>query len=101
MARRKKKRQTKTIPILPLAGIAAGVAEPVKRMVSGDIEGGLIELVQRTTGVSIVDGSFHSEWLQSFWMPVIISELGHRVANMLGINRRLANLPSPLNKLRL
>ena len=99
--RKRRRRASRTIPILPIAGLAAGVAEPVKRMVSGDIEGGLVELVQRTTGVSTVDGTFHPEWLKSFWVPVIVSIIGHKVANMTGLNRIFSRLPSPLNKLRL
>ena len=99
--RKRRRRGPRTIPILPLAGLGAAVAEPVRRVVSGDVEGGLIELVQRSTGVCVADGSFNPEWLKSFWVPVIVGIIGHKVANMLGLNRVFSRLPSPLNKLRL
>lgn len=102
MGKKRKKRQTKTIPILPLAGIGAAVAEPVRRAVAGDFEGAVIQLVQSSTGVDVVGGTgFHPEWLPTFWGPIIAGTIGHKIANMLGINRIFSKLPSPLNKLRL
>lgn len=99
--RKRRRRNPRTIPILPLAGIAAGVIEPIRRGMAGDFEGALVELVQTTTGVSTVDGTWHPEWLGKFWYPVIAGAIGHKAAGLLGVNRVFARLPSPLNKLRL
>ena len=101
MGKKRKRRRPKTIPILPIVGLVGGAIEPIKRIVTGDFEGGLKELAQITTGVSLDDGSWNPEWMKKFWVPVIVGIIGHKVANMLGINRVFSRLPSPLNKLRL
>jgi len=101
LTNKKKRRRSRTIPILPIIGLAGGVLEPVKRVVSGDWEGGLTELAQRATGVDLTTGTFNPQWLGSFWLPIIVGAGMHKVANWLGINRMFANAPSPLNKLRL
>ena len=75
--------------------------EPIKRAIDNDFEGAIRELAQTTTGVSLDDGSWNPEWMKKFWVPVIAGIVGHKVANMLGLNRVFARLPSPLNKLRL
>lgn len=99
--KKRRRRGPRTILILPLAGVGVAVMEPVKRAFAGDFEGAAKELVQTATGVSTEDGSFHPEWLQKFWMPIIVGAVGHKVAGMVGINRMFSRLPSPLNKLRL
>ena len=100
--KRKKRRAPRTIPVLPLVGVGAAVYEPVRRAVSGDMQGGLTELVQRSTGIDVLGGSgWHPEWLASFWLPIIVTTVGHKIANITGINRVFSRLPAPLNKLRL
>jgi len=98
---RKRRRAKRTIPVLPIVGIVGGSIEPIKRAMDGDFEGAIKELAQITTGVSLDDGSWNPEWMKKFWIPVIVGVIGHKIANMLGINRTFANLPAPLNKLRL
>ena len=103
MARRKRKykrRKKKTIPILPLIGLGIGVAKPVSRAVKGDFNGALGEL-RNTVLLMDEHGNFHMEWAKYFWAPVIGGVIGHKVATMLGVNKWMTNLPSPLNKLRL
>jgi len=100
-SRKRRRRGSRTIPILPIAGVAAGTIEPIRRAMSGDFEGAIKELVQTTTGVSTEDGTFHPEWLGKFWYPVIAGIVGHKVAGWTGLNRVFSRLPSPLNKLRL
>jgi len=81
--------------------LGAGVIEPVQRAMQGDFQGAIKELVQTTTGVCTDDGSWHPEWMGKFWYPVLAGAIGHKIANMVGVNRVFARLPSPLNKLRL
>jgi len=83
-------------------GLAGGCAEPIRRAVAGDYHGAIIELVQTSTGIDVLGGSgWHPEWMGTFWLPTIAGAIGHKIANMIGVNRVFARLPSPLNKLRL
>jgi len=69
---------------------------------SGDFENAAYELVQTTTGIDVIGGTgWHPEWMGKFWYPVLAGTIGHKIANMIGVNRVFARLPSPLNKLRL
>lgn len=99
--RARRRRRKKTIAMLPIVGIIGGVQEPIRRAIQGDWQGAVTELIQTSTGISTVDGTWHPEWLTTFWAPVIAGALGHKVASLMGINKTFANLPSPLNKLRL
>ena len=67
----------------------------------GDFEGAIKELIQTSTGVDLDGTGWHPEWMGKFWYPVIAGAIGHKIANMVGINKVFARLPSPLNKLRL
>lgn len=104
---KRKRRGPRTIPILPLAGFVAGVAEPIQYAIDGNPAMGLHRLLEQTTGFGVTiagQGAQHGfvlEDAKKFWVPVIVGAIGHKLANMTGINRVFSRLPAPLNKLRL
>ena len=65
------------------------------------VEGVVDQVSQIYTGYSPMTGTFDANQLRRGLYPAIISIAAHKVLNMLGINRTFANLPAPLNKLRL
>ena len=65
------------------------------------ITGVVDQLLQAYTGFSITLKKFHADWLMRGLVPALIGIVAHKACNMLGLNRTFANLPPPLNKLRL
>ena len=101
MAKKKKRRRSRTIAILPIIGLAGGLSEPIQVAMRGDFENAANLAVAHYTGYNFINGTYSIEWLKKGWIPLIAGVIGHKAANMLGINRAFADLPSPLNKLRL
>lgn len=105
--RRKKRRRRgpKTIPILPIIGVGVGLAEPVINMVSDPsvetIKNSLNHIGLIYSGFNAIEGQFQPDMLMKGLVPAIAGAVGHKLCNMFGLNRAFANLPSPLNKLRL
>ena len=98
-----RKRRPKTIPILPLLGtfgpmIAIGKDAYDK---GWGITGIVDQELQAYTGFSITLHDFDASRMLRGLAPALIGALAHKAMNMLGVNRAFANLPSPLNKLRL
>jgi len=65
------------------------------------IEGALDQVSQVFTGYSFINQTFDWNQLKRGLLPAVGSMIAHKVLNMLGVNRVFANLPAPLNKLRL
>ena len=101
--RRRRGRRKKTIPLLPILGVAAGTNAfgAWGDIMAGNIHGFVEKNIAGFTGFSINTGDFDPMRLMHGLMPAIAGALAHKVLNMLGVNRSFANLPSPLNKLRL
>ena len=100
--RKRRRRAPRTIPVLPIVGVIGGVVDPISRALAGDYTGAAHELIQTSTGIDILGGTgWHPDWMVKFWGPVIAGAIGHKIANMVGVNRVFSRLPSPLNKLRL
>lgn len=98
--RRRRRRNPRTIAIAPVLGLVGGLQDPIQRAVGGDYMGALHEARNIITGFDEF-GGWNPQWMAKFWGPVLGGVLMHKVANMLGVNRQFAKLPSPLNKLRL
>lgn len=108
VTRRKKsyrRKRKKTIPILPIVGLAAGLAEPVINMVKDpspeNIKGSLNHIALIYTGFNAIEGKFQPDMLLKGLAPLVAGCVAHKIATAIGINRHFANLPSPLDKLRL
>lgn len=104
-SRKRRRRGVKTIPILPLVGLAAGLWEPVTNIVNDPspetIKQSLNHMVTIYSGFNAIDGEFQPQMLLKGLAPLVGGILAHKIVTSLGGNRAFANLPSPLNKLRL
>lgn len=65
------------------------------------IEGAIDQVCQAFTGYSFVNRTFDWHALQRGLLPAVAGMVAHKALNLLGVNRTFANLPAPLNKLRL
>lgn len=101
--RRRRRRRPKTIPIIPvLATLGPAIITAKNAWDSGwGVEGVVDNLIQIYTGYSPVNKTFNMERLNHGLVPALVGAAAHKLLNMLGVNRTFANLPSPLNKLRL
>lgn len=93
MARRKKKssrkRPQQKIPLLSALGLLAGLAEPAKRLTSGDIEGAVNVATRQYTGFDPGSGQFSFDQLKKGAVPLAIGIVGSMLASKAGANRRL------------
>jgi len=104
----KKKGRTKTIPLAIVLGGAVGVvgkapgahASPLEAVQQGDYGGAINLLMENYTGFYAPNNTFDLKRAVGLH-GLIIGALVHKVCGWLGINRSFANLPSPLNKLRI
>lgn len=100
--RKKKRRRAKRkLPLLPIVGVIAtpAVTQTIQAAMAGDFA-----RIPTKLGylVGLNDsGKFESRILIENMVPIVAGVAGHKIANMLGINRIFNNLPSPLNKLAL
>lgn len=103
-------RKKHTIPVLPVLGTTAsvllmprrnGAASALNELQAGRFDNAAFIALQNLTGYSAFEKEWKWENLAHGWTPILAGILGHKVAGWLGINRQFANLPSPLNKLRL
>jgi len=104
-SRKRRRRGPKTIPILPLVGLAVGLAEPVTNIVNDpspeSIKQSLNHIVASYSGFNAIEGQFQPEMMLKGLLPLVGGLLAHKLVSALGGNRAFANLPSPFNKLRL
>ena len=93
MAKRRKKasrkRPQQKIPMLTALGLVAGLAEPVNRLIQGDIQAALAVATRQYTGYDVGTGSFSATELKKGLAPLAIGLIGSTVASKLGANRRL------------
>jgi len=93
-ARRVRRHRSKTIPILPLVGLAAGMAKPVQVAMSGDYMGALAETGARYTGYNFQSGQFDLMYaLMNGYLPFVAGCAGHMIAQRLGVNRTISRIP--------
>jgi len=104
-SRKRRRRAKKTIPILPIAGLAAGLWEPVSNMVADpspeNIHTSLNHIVASYSGFNVIEGEFQPMMLYKGLMPLVAGLIAHKVAGAMGANKIFANLPSPFDRLRL
>lgn len=105
--RRKRKRRTKTVPLAPVIGLAAGMVSPTARNPSGLIEylrtgnwqAALNVAATNLTGFVPQTGEWRLQDAHAL-QGVIVGGLIHKAASWLGINRYFGHMPAPLNKVR-
>lgn len=102
-ARRRKKRRSRggfTIPLAPIAGLAAGMATPIQKALDGDWVGALDKLAYNYAGVEGVEGGnprFNPNGLQNGLVPLIIGAMVHKFVGgrPLNLNAMLARAKVP------
>lgn len=98
--RKRRRRAPRTIAIAPAIGLAIPLVDPIKSAMAGDWDGAVNHLSYRFLGWDRLTNSFDWQGLVQGYGPMVFGAIGHKIANMTGINRMLAKLPAPLNKLR-
>lgn len=94
----KRRRKSKKIPILPVAGAIAPMAIAIKnsggiRGITSDPQKALFNIVYEYSGLSMDAGRWDSSVLLrnvGIWVGTAV---GHKVANALGVNRALGKIP--------
>lgn len=108
---RKRSRRKRTIAVLPIVGAGAGFFIPAATAGGGhspitaltvarDPNWAVEALIENYTGYNVHTGNWDISNAKGL-IPAVVGAVAHKVLNMLGVNRAFANLPSPLNKLRL
>lgn len=96
----KKKRRSRrkfTIPLAPIAGVVAGMAEPVKHLMNGQYEEALYAVSRNYTGYRPQAQKWEPQLLMRGLVPLIVGGLVHKfVGGSLGINRMLAQAGVPI-----
>jgi len=105
MARNKKRRGKRafTLPIAPIAGLAAGLAGPIAIAAAGNPPYGLQKAIANYTGV-VLGGSdfkfqrFDYTQMQNGLLPLVIGGLVHKFVGgaPLNMNRMLASANVPI-----
>ena len=104
------RRRKKTIPILPILGVGTsallmprrgGAKSALDCFKEGSFDSGFWVMTQNLTGYSAFEKKWDFQNMIYGWTPIIAGAVGHYAMNFLGINKKFANLPPPLNRLRL
>lgn len=82
------------------AATSGGGNSPIQAAMLGDFNWVAESIVENYTGYNIYTGNWNIANARGL-IPAVVGAVAHKVLNMLGVNRSFANLPSPLNKLRL
>jgi hypothetical protein len=98
MARRKRSRKKSfTIPLAPIAGLMAGLRQPITEVMAGRYNRAIDWLSWSYTGYDIPTKTWKPERMMTGLMPLIIGGLVHKyVGGSLGINRALGRAGVPL-----
>ena len=98
MTKRKRRRSSGiSIPLAPIAGLAAGLGEPIARVISGDYDGAIVLLGRHYTGFDSKSGTFQPNYLKKGLLPLIAGLLVHKFVGgtPLNLNRVLARAKVP------
>jgi len=86
-----------TIPIAPLMGLVAGIAEPVQYAVKGEFGNAIQIGVINYTGYDMATKKFYFDRLQNGLLPLVAGMLVHKFVGgkPLGLNQMLAQAGVP------
>jgi hypothetical protein len=101
MAKKKRRSSRKfTLPLAPVAGLAAGLITPIQQAISGNYDNAFRSLVANYTGVENAGTSnakFAPKYLVRGLLPLVAGLVVHKVVGgMLGINRILGRAKVPV-----
>lgn len=85
-----------TVPIAPIAGLAAGLAGPTQRAINGDFSGAIKEITYNYTGFNVDSGQFDPGGLWRGLAPLLAGYMVHWTASKIGINRALGRARVPI-----
>ena len=98
LAKRRRRRNNKiTIPLAPIIGIAAGVAEPLGYIIGGNVSTGMEYLKRNYLGLTGPNNEFKIENLMHGLFPLVMGALIHKYVGgaPLNLNRMLASANVP------
>ena len=97
MAKNRRRRQTFTLPIAPMVGLASGIAWPAQLLLKGDIEGAVTSAKWNYLGID-KQNQFNIAGLQVGLLPLIIGLLIHKFVGgaPLNLNRILGRAGVPV-----
>ena len=99
MGRRKRGRRghSMTIPLAPVLGLAAGLADPARIAMEGDFPRAIAVATQHYTGYDPVGGTWSAEALKKGLLPLVIGMLVHKFVGgpPLNLNRMLGQAKVP------
>ena len=95
--RRRRSRSSFTLPIAPIAGLAAGMIEPIGKGIAGDWEGAIAGVTFNYTGYNVDDGTWDPMRLSRGLVPLVIGALVHKFVGgpPLNINQMLGKAKVP------
>ena len=102
VAKKKRRRRLSfTIPLAPVAGLAAGLAEPIQYLIKGDTNNAINHLVYNYTGIPNAmqgGGNWDPNGLKKGLLPLVIGLLIHKLVGgpPLNLNRALGRARVPL-----
>jgi hypothetical protein len=87
-----------TIPIAPIAGLAAGLVGPLQQMMNGDWLGGLNKIGCSYTGFNAINRSFDVMDMKDGVLPLVVGLAVHRFVGgrPINANATLARAKVPL-----
>lgn len=97
--RRTRRRSSQmTIPIAPVAGLVAGLAEPADYLIKGDMKNAMLKLCKNYTGYNYEVGLWSPEDLKRGLLPLVVGLLVHKFVGgpPLNLNRMLGRAKVPL-----
>lgn len=99
MAKKKIFRKSKafTIPIAPVAGLIAGIADPIDMAIHGNYYGAMEQTSMNYTGYSIAAKNWDIGRMWNGLVPLVVGILVHKYIGVkLGVNKALARAGVPL-----
>jgi hypothetical protein len=99
VARRKRRRRSRslTIPLAPVAGLAAGLWEPAQFAMQGRWDWALFKLARNYTGFNPANNTWNANELKNGLIPLIVGLLVHKFVGgrPLNLNQMLARAGVP------
>lgn len=92
MAKKKRRKRQFTVPLAPIAGLAAGMHGPIVAAMAGDMDSALNQLSRNYAGYDINTKDFKIERLANGVVPLVIGVMVHKFVggSPLNLNRTLA-----------